>query len=437
MDDLEIKEYYRDRGFRTKASGKSLMSKQPTCYSYYNNTINQKLSKDIPGFLTEFDKISEINLLRDVTMNSEFLFNEAEELLKELAVDVNKVGGGYSDYGNKQFSYALPVTDYMDDTPVKTLRNFKDNYFLYKSKYYDSNMVYRTNPSSSSKLDLVCSAEIDEPDFSEISPFIQKLETSASDGKYYYNLNHGINVKSSGWGYEYSKSDSIVGSSTNGSNLGGQIYKKKADPIYVKINTKGSVKVTHLGFLSGRIPIVTWWKKRTELQKKKYSNLVRKPCYILDTSNPIPFVKKAEIFFRSKITKKWIFLKYVSFSQYGLASCFHEDIVPINSNMFDIDGLETVELKIVPTEYVERPSIRVAIYGIVKKEYRNKNKSGDGCEVVNYTISSPCNNSNQVLKHGNHWNWDYWRFGHDTKFEKKRKLIEQIKEQLNDYEEKN
>ncbi len=430
MDDLELKQLYRDKGFRTKASGKSLMSKYVTGYRY-SDTINQELSKDIPGYLTEFDKISEINLTKDVTMNSEFLFNEAEELLKELAVDVNRVGGGYNDYGNKQISYALPVTDYMD-TPTSSLKNFRDNYFLYKSKYYDSNMVYRTNPSTSAKLDIVCPAETEEPDFSSISPDIQKLETSASDGKYYYNINHGINVQSVRWGYEYSKGDDIVGSSANGSNFGGQVYKKKSSPIYVKINTKGNVKVTHLGFLSGRIPVVTWWKKRTELQKKKYSNLARKPCYILDTSDPIPYVKKVEIFFRSKLTKKWIFLKHVSFGQYGLSSCYNEEIVPIFSNMFDIDGLDTVELKIVPNEYVDTPSIRVAVYGIVKKEYKNKNKSGDGCEVVNYTISSPCNTSTQALKHGKHWNWGYWGSPYDTKFEKRQKLLNEIKQQLKD-----
>ncbi len=431
MDDLELKEFYRDKGSKPKESGKSLMSCQPTYYRFNGNSINQELSKDIPGYLTEFDRISDLNLTNSVTMNSEFLFNEAEEILKELAVDVNKVCDGY---GIKNISYSLPVIDYLD-IPEKIL-NTRNDYFLYKSKYYDSNMVYRVNPNTTCKLDLVCPAEIEEPDFSEISPDIQTLNSSASDGKYYYNIFPGLNIKSnSRYDCEYGKSEDIIGSSANGSNIGGQVYKNKSSPIYVKINTKGSVKITHLGFLSGRIPVITWYKKRNEFAKKKFSRIARKPCHILDTKDSIPYVKKVEIYFRSKITKKWIFLKNVSFGQSGLSSCYHEEIIPINSNMYDIDGIETTEFKIVPTEYVDFPSIRIGVYGIVKREYKNKTKTGDNCDVVNYTISNPFTNSTKTLKHGGHWNEGrYWSIGQVTKFEKKRKLLAQIKEQLYDSE---
>ena len=250
----------------------------------------------------------------------------------------------------------------------------------------------------------VCDKIIYEPSCLPLE--IKRLESCASDGKKYFNLKHNcdnyyypINYGS----IEYENDDElVVTNSPNSLNL----IKNRCDPIYVKINQKGKFNITHIGFLGSKIPVKSFYKKKskeTNKQLRYCKRLTRKICHMYDSSVGFSYVKKIEIWFRGDKTKKWNFLKHVTLNFNGLTSCFEENIVPIFTNFNETQGLNTNELKIIPIEYVNAPSIRIAIYGNINKETKNKTNNSDDKNIVEYTVSKR-NNDKYILKdsHSHH-----------------------------------
>jgi hypothetical protein len=415
QDDLETKLRSREIG---KKPNKTTMSN--LLNSWYNSSINPEINRDSTNLTTQFDSdlinSSDLNTFfrmckSDIEMNTEFLFETAEELLKEYSIDINKTK---DTYGKKSIVYTLPVTGQIDmNLDPRTALKKDESLFLFKGKYYDSSIIYRINLAHSDKLNPVCPSKLEEPEC--IPPSIQLIQTSASDGNRYFNLIHSSNLSFTyGWRgrgtIEFEHEDEIKNSSCSNSSY--TLVKEKCNPIYVKINQKGQTKITHLGFLGCPVPVLIYTRKRPstkygKMQRKTYNKMM-KSFHILDTDTPISYVKKLEIWFRGSKTKKWNFLKVVNLSLNGLTACYQEEVIPIFSNFNDLEGLETTELKIVPLEYVNSPSIRIACYGTVQSQFKHKTKTGDECETVNYTVTKP-DYSNLMIKHGSHWHDSYNR----------------------------
>lgn len=432
MDDLEAKLESREIG---KKCNKSLMSNY---WCMKDDTINPEIETDTNKYITEFDKhvsdtfrIQMGNLKNKVRMNTEFLFNEAEDILKDLSVEISKTR---DKYGKTLTTYSVPAIAEVYN--IETFDNLKfQDTFMFKGKCYDKNMIYRLNLGSSNKLQPICPVEIH---ISENLPdTVKLLQTSASDGEMYYNLCHGNNSSRTKHNIiEYENDEEVINLS-NISNTTQNLIKKREKPIYVKILNKGNFKLTHLGVLGRTVPILSYVKKKEyskNLNGRKMSRLENQPFNILDTSVPISYVKKFEIWFRGIKTKKWNYLKTINLGLHNLTACYEEEIVTIN----DLDGLETSELKIIPLEYMNKPIIRIAVYGIGVKSDAKKNIKQKDEAIEKYTITNydDLSKNNKLIKHGNNWNgYRYWDCYVKNHKKKNNEMIKNdIKNDVKDYE---
>ncbi len=393
--DLDAKIYVRELG-KDKYNGKSII-KNP----YYNNesSINDHYQKTNNFKMTEFDEFiiddcpTKLNIENPVKMNTDLLFTHGIELLEENAIE-KKITKSHT-------IYTLPCTYEIEDNyNYHNKSNFiNDTKFMFKGKLYDIDKIYNINSSTSSKLHEVCSIYLEEPNY--LPSNIQKLVTNSYDGYHYYNLNHAdINYyKYSNYNYnnehEYEDDNDIKINNASSQYI---YHKKACPPIYVKINQKGKFNITHLGFLGNKVPSKTFYKKNKEIyQNRRYCHKLKKLIHMYDSTLNLSYVKKIEIWFRGSKTKKWIFLKNVTLNLNGLTSCYQEDIIPIFDNFNDTSGLETVELKIIPLEYINYPSLRIAVYGNVFKETKNKTYTPDDSNTVNYVLTK-INNSKFINK---------------------------------------
>lgn len=436
FDDLAAKLNSRNLGHK---SNKSMMSLDRF---YWQK--NPELTKSSSTLTTDFDSIyinenfnlsqpsnfdHDIKQLRykmhDIPMKTNFLFTDAEAILEELAISKNK-RKNKCQYGQNLTIYSLPVTGQINMVQDSQVQN--DQMFLFKSKYYDLKMIYKINLSTSDKLDTICSSNLLEPD--NLPYPVKQLESSASNGKSYFNINRAINFKynSRTNSHVEFENESEILNSNNFTCF--NLIKKTCEPIYVKINSKSKYKITHLGFLGCAVPVITYCKKQHSLGQKtnrKMSAKLYKSFHILDTAAPLSYVKKLEIWFRGSKTKKWYFLKTINLGFSGLIACYQEELVPIYNNFNDLEGLETSELKIIPLEYVNSPTIRIGVYGFLINETNPNSKKGfdENCEIVNYIIKDSTK-SDKILKYGKNWNSTPYEYMKNFKNKKKRQFENQI-----------
>ena len=160
------------------------------------------------------------------------------------------------------------------------------------------------------------------------------------------------------------------------------------EPIFIKINNKNCFNVTHIGILGS--PINTYL-----LHKNKYDNIFKtkkqqyaiKNLNLLNESKQISYVTKFAIYYKDIISKKWIFLKNVDIKTTGIESSYKEEIISLNDNFNCIDGIKTFELKFVPIEYINNPTMRISIYGNIFTDNTKTNyDTSDKSDVTKYTV---------------------------------------------------
>ncbi len=357
-------------------------------------------------------------------MNDDTLFNYGEELLKELSIDIKKCKKDNWFSHTKDIIYTLPVKNNIEDyfglsaKEIKKIEN--NNYFIFNGKVYDSDKIYRINYASTNKLLEVAPISIYEP---EILPQeIKQLSSNATNKKrksvdcdrgcgdynlihneknnYYYNkiIDRNINIEN----------DNDIFNFNYGGNLKVTMIKERAEPIYVKINCKENFTVTHLGFLGSKIPIFSCSSAKIKKIIKNGKKVLSKSILLYNSSIPYSFVKKIEIWYKGNVTKNWNHLKNVVLKWNGFNACFEEDIVPIFNNINGTDGIRTIELKIIPTEYVNAPSLRIAVYGKINNgnngnNGRNGKNGKNNISTVDCVVTKPYVNGH-IFKFGGNYN---------------------------------
>jgi hypothetical protein len=403
QDDLEAKLQSRSIG---KKSSKSTMKKN--CWAISSHKNPEIMMNNNKNLATQFDfdlvnslGLNSLFYLRKehLIMNNELLY-DAEDLLQEYCIDTYQSKGIY---GEKIITYNLPVTGQIDMYLDPNTRLKKDDdLFVFRGKNYDSSMIYRMNSDNCNNLKVVCSSTLEVPQ--SIPESIQLIKTSASDGEQHYNLTHSTNYTHTEctWsGYVHFEHDGEITPPLCTTHSKYILIKNKCLPIYVKINEKNKTKITHLGFLGSRMPVITYKRNKSSLRfERNNGNKSTKPFHILDTNIPISYVKKLEIWFRGSKTKKWNFLETIQLSSNGLTACYQEEIVPIFSHFNDLNGIELTELKIIPLEYVNNPTIRIACYGTMETQTNHKIKVDNDCKTIGYTIFKP-DFSNKMIKNDN------------------------------------
>jgi tRNA G10 N-methylase Trm11 len=426
---IDLKEINLDKKYLKKNTenkykffGKSVMSSYPEMvrnttfrkdydsYNYSKDTLSKTLLEEIifnncPQHL--INKCSSYS----VVMNDKFLFTNCENILNEEAVEINdkkqKNGGYKTTYSLSKIednTFIQNKTFVAKNELFKPLTKFKYS-FDFKGHCYDSDKIYKIHKNSSNKLEEICSLYLNDIWRERLPLQIQLIKSTSTTGKNTFNLIHNSNNTTIKRFMNYSECEEITSNIFINNNCQ-QVHNTKVEPIYVKLKMK-NVKITHLGFLGSKIPILSCVKSKIfnkYARNKKCSEIINSPCYIFDTSEPIGFVKKIEIWFKSLKTKKWVFLKNTTLNFNGLNSCFEEDIIPIFSNFNDFTGLETIELKIIPTEFINTSDIRIAVYGIIPGHVQNNKNNDEDCEIVNYCVNTHTPLSPKyILKHGGFW----------------------------------
>ncbi len=435
--DLDAKLIDRDTAI-DKYHGKSIIKNTSRILNENNDTYLKSNSSRI----TEFDEIvgliypDILNRKGEITMNNEVLFNYGKELLENIAIDKIKCNG----LNTSQTIYTLPCTYEIEEPQNNVVKT--ENTFTFKGKLYDYDKIYKINSTKSSKLEEVCNQKLEIPTI--LPENIKELNSTATNGRHYFNLFHDCDnyyYHNNNFTYIAYENDEelIKQNNSESANNSYTLVKKVCDPIYVKINQKGKFDVTHIGFLGSKVPIMSFYNKKkskeskeTQKQLRYCRKLTKKVSHIYDKNVGFAYVKKVEIWFRGIKTKKWNYLKTVTLNYNGLNSYFDEDVISVFNNINSTEGIVTNELKIVPLEYVNKPMIRIAVYGNVVKDLKYKTTNGDNMISVEYGFYTP-NDKKYMLKDSEYRgkNW-YSYFDDHAKTKRKRELNNIMKNEIND-----
>jgi plasmid maintenance system antidote protein VapI len=123
-------------------------------------------------------------------------------------------------------------------------------------------------------------------------------------------------------------------------------------PLYISrpvFDNKHIEKLTHVG-VAGEKPLI-----------ESMANNDKKPkCIYKISSRDYSFVETFEIYYKDINTKKWIFLDIFD----GNTDVFNETIINLNKYFNTDNGIFTKQLKFIPVEFLNKPIMRIAIYGV-------------------------------------------------------------------------
>lgn len=393
MDDLEIKLTQRLKG---NPSNKSMMYN--TLYSSKSITFNSDRENinDISTFDIELINSNNgiqsfIQLFKNnLTFNNSFIFTNAINLLEQHAISKKKHITSYNT--NTQIWYELPVIQQLS---LDFWNNETPSSFIINRKKYNTSNIYH---HYGHKLHTLCPIILPEP---TLPDNIYEIEVCKNNNQLHHSYNYDFKYFS-----------------TNLSNLDYQkqhhlqktIIKQQCDPIHIKIKQKNGCQVTHIGILGCKPSVIQY-------KHNKYNDSI----YTFDNYSTISYVTQFSLYFKCAITKKWTFLKQIHTNLNGIQSTYNEDIIPLLNGT---EGIHLTELKIIPTEYVNEPSIRIACYGYTQKHITPIK------ETVTYIIEQTSNKNNKIIKRGKHWNWN-WNKKHN-KHREKNNILSYINEELND-----
>ena len=419
MDDLEIKNTYRNN-YNKQFNGKSVMfNVNSYCLSKIHNDHYAKFN---PNLITQFEeqiielypelitkcigfnnfyymgkKSYDSNI---IILNKKFLFDDFENELNKFAIN-KKITYSYL-YNIFEITYYLPITgqieihDCINDYGKKQK---KLNSVMFNGKIYDSDCIYKLTRVNTLKK--ICDLYI-QSESSGLPKQITKLEFSSTQNifdksnKYIRKHNCNINYTSPNVNtnlmdreyVEYLNDSELIKFISGQAGVLNKFITTNIEPIFIKINNKNCFNVTHIGILGS--PINTYL-----LHKNKYDNIFKtkkqqyaiKNLNLLNESKQISYVTKFAIYYKDIISKKWIFLKNVDIKTTGIESSYKEEIISLNDNFNCIDGIKTFELKFVPIEYINNPTMRISIYGNIFTDNTKTNyDTSDKSDVTKYTV---------------------------------------------------
>ncbi len=422
-----------------KHNGKSMMfNHHDYRYNYYGPTLQS--SNEIVQFYTG-NKVTnlEAELIEqkpsfanelftsptgDLALNSAWLFEQVPELLETHQVKTTHQYNKFSMQKEKIY-WLKPVgelEEYVDKSYIKNIAREEKikNAFTFLTGKYTYGQVYRL--ADSGKLTPLFPDTVPMPVLGNSAvQLATRATTQRGTRSYSCNLSH----ESPSYTYCYTQYQNKFKSD---GDICDYVYKHNSEPKYINGNNLISAKspaitikfsqiskpvITHIGLI-GSSPCILSIKKNTNNER----------IHFFDYANTDPaFITKFELHCKSLKTKKWVWLKNYSLGTSWFDAITKEQVIDLTefSNGHS-DGIETNELRIVPTEYFGVPFMKVAAYGVNKTDSKKSKLESD--DLVGYQLST-INKSNKMFKHGFNWSAaSYYSHGLDKKTNKeaKRKL---------------
>ncbi len=361
----------------------------------------------------------------ELVLNSAWLFEQVPELLETHQVKTTHMYNK-SNMKKEKIYWLDPVGDleeYVDKSYIKNIAREEKikNVFTFLTGKYTYGQVYKL--ADSGKLTPLFPDTIPMPELgTSIVQMASRATMQRGMRSYSCNLTHD----SASYTFNYTRNQYKFKSD---GEICDYVYKHNSEPKYINSNNLIASKapaitikfsqiakpvITHIGLI-GSAPCVLSVKKNTNNER----------IHFFDYANTDPaFITKFELSYKSLKTKKWVWLKNYSLSSNWFDAITKEQVIDLTefSNGHS-DGIETNELRIVPTEYYGDPYMRIAVYGI-NKTGSGKTKS-ESDDLVGYELST-INKSNKMLKRGHGWSegrlWYSHRFDNKMKKEAKRNL---------------
>ncbi len=430
--DWAYKEQLRNTNL-DKYNGKSMMHNHEV---FNNGTNNQVVELFYPSKVTKLEsELIEQNSSfanglftkphAELVLNSAWLFEQVPELLETNQVQTTHMYDK-SSMRKEKIYWLDPIGDleeYVDKSYIKNIAREEKikNVFTFLTGKYTYGQVYRLGDSG--KLTPLFSDNLPMPEFTNsVLQLPSRATMQQGTRSYSCNLCHESPV------YTYCFTRDKYKFKSDG-EICDFVYKHNSEPKYINSNGFIASKspaitvkfsqiakpvITHIGLI-GSSPCILSVKKNTNNER----------IHFFDYANTDPtFITKFELYYKSLKTKKWVWIKNYSLGTNWFDAITKEQVIDLTefSNGYT-DGIETNELRIVPTEYFGSPYMKVAVYG-TDKTGTNKSKSFAD-ELVGYRISTT-NNSEKMFKRGYGWSegrlWYSHRFDNKMKKEAKRNL---------------
>ncbi len=381
--------------------------------------LEAELMEQKSGFANELFT----NPTPELALNSAWLYDQVPELLETHQVKTTYKYNKYSMQKEKIY-WLDPIGDleeYVDKSYIKNIAREEKikNVFTFLTGKYTYGQVYRLGDSG--KLTPLFPDNLPMPEFKQsIIQLPSRATVQRGTRSYSCNLCHDSPI----YTYHYSRDQYKFKAD---GDICDYVYKHNSEPKYINSNNLISNKspaitvkfsqiskpiITHIGLI-GSSPCILSLKKNTNNER----------IHFFDYANTDPlYITKFELYYKSLKSKKWVFLKNYSLGTHWFDAITKEQIIDLTefSNGYS-DGVETNELRIVPTEYYGHPYMKVAVYGLDKLELgKTKSESED---LVGYQIST-INNSKKMFKHGYKWSYknESYRFANKVAKEDRRKL---------------
>ncbi len=422
--DLKLKESRRDCG-RDVYNGKSVMHNFSTrkwshpdkygntCIEFCNPDKVSELETQLFEAKPELAKTLYTKPHNQIPLNDKLLFENVEKILEESNYKVETKYDKNTQSKDKIYYVETKgdLQDYIDRDYLKRERqaNKKPNTFDFFNKRYEYHWLYRMGEAGN--LTPMCPLEIPFPILLEnvvqipSKSSIKHLKGNISCDLIHESPNYKYHSHSDYIWYDKNKfkTDTEVYDflySTIRTNIPISLKQERGPPIIIKLETKAvsNVYVTHLGLIGSK-PIGLPIKRAGTCD----------PMVFFDASETSPcYITKFELYYKSIKSKKWVFLKSYTLEPYYLNALFKTQIINLTEFYNGNDsGLITNEFKIIPTEYVGEPVMRVGVYGYLPKSKTNS-KQSDSDNLTAYVISN-VNKTNKMIKRGRYWSayWDY------------------------------